>query len=107
MEHSHYFIHYLIPIGRNINFWSKLCNGSDAHLKTKYAMKQTGLCIVSLLGGALMGAAIAMLVTPKTGRQMRDSIRGFIEDELERMRCKCHDGACDCHHESAPTSNAQ
>ena len=54
-------------------------------------MKQTGLCIVTLLGGALMGAAIAMLVTPKTGRQMRDSIRGFIEDEVEKMRCKCND----------------
>ena len=54
-------------------------------------MKQTGLCIVTLLGGALMGAAIAMLVTPKTGRQMRDSIRDFVNDELEKMRCKCND----------------
>ena len=36
-----------------------------------------------------MGAAIAMLVTPKTGRQMRDQIRDFIGDELEKMRCKC------------------
>ena len=43
-------------------------------------MKQSGLCIVSLLGGALMGAAIAMLVTPKSGRQMRDQIRGEFGD---------------------------
>ncbi|MBQ9137666.1 MAG: YtxH domain-containing protein [Alistipes sp.] len=54
-------------------------------------MKQTGLCILTLLGGALMGAAIAMLVTPKTGRQMRDQIRDFINDEMEKMRCKCGD----------------
>ena len=68
-------------------------------------MKQTGLCIVTLLGGALMGAAIAMLVSPKTGRQMRDSIRGFIEDEVERMRCKC--GDAEHTHQAAPTTNVQ
>ena len=66
-------------------------------------MKQTGLCIVTLLGGALMGATIAMLVTPKTGRQMRDSIRGFIEDEVEKMRCKCNDE----HPHQAPNPNLQ
>lgn len=38
-----------------------------------------------------MGAAIAMLVTPKTGRQMRDQIRDFIGDELDKTRCKCGD----------------
>lgn len=54
-------------------------------------MKQTGLCVVSLLGGALIGAAVAMLVTPKTGRQMRDTIRDFITDEMEALRCKCHE----------------
>lgn len=52
-----------------------------------------------------MGAAIAMLVTPKTGRQMRDSIRGFIEDEVERMRCKC--GDAEHTHQAAPTTNVQ
>lgn len=56
-------------------------------------MKQTGLCIVSLLGGALMGAAVAMLVTPKTGRQMRDYLRDLVADEMENLRCKCHDAA--------------
>ena len=55
-------------------------------------MKQTGLCIVTLLGGALMGAAIAMLVTPKTGRQMRDQIRDLINDHIDSVRCKCNDG---------------
>jgi gas vesicle protein len=60
-------------------------------------MKQSGLCIVSLLGGALMGAAIAMLVTPKSGRQMREQIRDFIDEELEKIRCKCSDGCCDTH----------
>ena len=39
-----------------------------------------------------MGAAIAMLVTPKTGRQMRDQIRDFINDHMDSVRCKCNDG---------------
>lgn len=39
----------------------------------------------------MIGAAITMLVTPKTGRQMRDSIRDFVSEELEKMRCKCND----------------
>lgn len=38
-----------------------------------------------------MGAAIAMLVTPKTGRQMRDQIRDFINDHMDSVRCKCND----------------
>lgn len=54
-------------------------------------MKQSGLCIITLLGGAMIGAAITMLVTPKTGRQMRDSIRDFVSEELEKVRCKCGD----------------
>ena len=66
-------------------------------------MKQTGLCIVTLLGGALMGAAIAMLVTPKTGRQMPDSIRGSIEEEVEKTRCKCNEE----HPHQAPNPNLQ
>ncbi len=40
-----------------------------------------------------MGAAVAMLVTPKTGRQMRDYLRDLIADEMESLRCKCHDAA--------------
>lgn len=38
-----------------------------------------------------MGAAVAMLVTPKTGRQMRDYLRDLVADEMESLRCKCHD----------------
>ena len=66
-------------------------------------MKHTGLCIATLWGGAMVGAAIAMLITPKTGRQMRDSIREFVEEEFEKMRCKCHDGQAT----QTPAPNAQ
>ena len=44
-----------------------------------------------------MGAAIAMLVTPKSGRQMREQIRDFIGEELEKIRCKCSDCCSDTH----------
>lgn len=57
-------------------------------------MKHTGLCLVSLLGGALIGATVAMLVTPKTGHQMRDSLRDFLDEHLDGIRCKYHDGEC-------------
>ena len=56
-------------------------------------MKNSGLCLITLFGGALVGAAIAMLVTPKTGQEMRDSIRDFVNKEFERVRCKCGEAA--------------
>jgi hypothetical protein len=81
------------------NIWSMVCYVWGEHLKHNI-MKNSGLCIFTLLGGALMGAAITMLVTPKTGRQMRDTIRDFVNDELEKMRCKCHDA--EHHHDQSP-----
>lgn len=62
-----------------------------AHLKLYTVMKNSGLCLITLFGGALIGAAVAMLVTPKTGQEMRDSIRDFVNHEIERARCKCGD----------------
>ena len=56
-------------------------------------MKNSGLCLLSLLGGALVGAAVTMLVTPKTGREMRDTLREFVNAELEAMRCKCNEAS--------------
>ncbi len=52
-------------------------------------MKNYGLCLFSLLGGAVVGAAVAMLVTPKSGSAMRESIREFVNDELAKMGKRC------------------
>ena len=60
-------------------------------------MKHTGICIGSLLGGMVLGAAVTMLMTPHTGREMRENIREFIEKEIDKVRCKCDEnGNCDC-----------
>lgn len=67
-------------------------------------MKNTGITIVSLVGGMIVGAALAMLFTPQSGPETRKQIKDFIDDEvdkvkreMEKMRCKCdEEGVCDC-----------
>lgn len=44
-------------------------------------------CVVAMLGGAAMGAAVALLLAPCDGKQMREQL-------CEMMRQKCH--ACNC-----------
>ena len=48
-------------------------------------MKNSGICICSLLGGIVIGSVVTLLVTPKTGKEMRDSIRDFGDSELDRV----------------------
>lgn len=56
-------------------------------------MKHSGLCFASLLTGAFVGSAVALLYAPKTGREMRNSIRDFIEKEADKVRCCCESNA--------------
>ena len=67
-------------------------------------MKNTGLCLLSMLSGAVVGAALTVLLTPKSGPEMRDAIRDYVTGELEKVRCKSHDMAH--HHEVSPSDNA-
>ncbi len=60
-------------------------------------MKNTGIAIVSLVGGMIVGSALTMLFAPQTGAETRKQIKDFIEDEIEKVRCKCDEkGNCDC-----------
>lgn len=59
-------------------------------------MKHTSSCILSALGGALAGAAIAMLFTPQSGKELRNKIRNMADDEMSKLRknfksCNCGD----------------
>lgn len=54
-------------------------------------MKNSALCIASILGGALVGAATAMFLTPKSGPEMRETLRDAIDKEMDKVRCRCHD----------------
>jgi hypothetical protein len=55
--------------------------------------RYTGSDIVGALGlGALVGAAIALLYAPKTGRELRDDISRRVEDLRETTRGAGHNG---------------
>ena len=65
-------------------------------------MKNTGIVIVSLVGGMIIGSALTMLFTPQSGPELRQKIKdsideidkvkdklGKVEREIEEARCKC------------------
>lgn len=65
-------------------------------------MKHTS-CFASFLCGSLVGAAIAVLVTPKSGPAMRRDIRDLankgknkLKDEIDKIHCQCDGLDCDC-----------
>lgn len=60
-------------------------------------MKNTGIAIVSLLGGLIVGSALTMLFTPQSGPELRKHLKDFIDEEMEKVRCKCDEkGNCEC-----------
>jgi gas vesicle protein len=62
-------------------------------------MRNSSLCLLSALGGAVLGAAIAMLVTPQSGRELRNKIRAAVNDAAEKIRtvnCDCEGDGCHC-----------
>lgn len=59
-------------------------------------MKQTTLCILSLLGGAVLGSAVALAFAPKTGKEMRGMMRDFLNAELDKWSPANKDVAHSC-----------
>ena len=55
-------------------------------------MKNTSICIISALGGAMLGAAVAMLIAPQSGKELR----GKIHDALDETARRIHDDLCGC-----------
>ena len=45
-----------------------------------------GVAVLSFLTGALVGAAVALLTAPKTGRETREMLVGYGEDLREKAR---------------------
>lgn len=72
-------------------------------------MRHTTICVASLLGGMIIGSALAMLLTPQSGPALRHKIKDLVEEEvdmlkskaeqlqsklqseIEEARCKCND----------------
>ena len=70
-------------------------------------MKHTGICVTSLVGGMIIGSALAMLLTPQSGPELRhklkdmavegidkaknqaDKMQQMIKEQIEQARCKC------------------
>lgn len=59
-------------------------------------MKNTTLCLASMLGGMVLGSALALAFTPKTGEEMRSFVRDFLSDEFAKWHHACKEGACEC-----------
>lgn len=61
-------------------------------------MKNTTLCIFSVLGGMVLGSAVALALAPKTGQEMRSFVRDFLNEEIDKWRSAYKDAipACDC-----------
>lgn len=51
-------------------------------------MKNTGIAIVSLVGGMIIGSALTMLFTPRSGADLRRKIKNSIDDEIDRVKNK-------------------
>lgn len=49
-------------------------------------MKNTGIILASLAGGIAVGAALALLYTPKTGVEMRHKIKDSLNKELAKLK---------------------
>ncbi|MBR4994612.1 MAG: YtxH domain-containing protein [Alistipes sp.] len=54
-------------------------------------MKHSVCTLVSFIGGMLVGSVVTMLVTPQSGPELRSKIRGYVDQEAEKMRCHCED----------------
>ena len=54
-------------------------------------MKNTGIAIVSLVGGLIIGSALTMLYTPQSGPELRRKIKESIDDEIERVKNKLNE----------------
>ena len=51
-------------------------------------MKNTGIAIVSLVGGLIIGSALTMLFTPQSGPELRRKIKDTLDSEIERVKSK-------------------
>ena len=59
-------------------------------------MKQSTLCVLSLIGGAAIGATIALAFAPKTGKEMRGMVRDFLHDEINKWGLGDKVAPCHC-----------
>ncbi|MFI3277675.1 MAG: hypothetical protein SNH28_02645 [Rikenellaceae bacterium] len=60
-------------------------------------MKNSNTLLCSLIGGAILGSALTILLKSKSAASMREKVHGRILSEIEHLRehmCRCKDGDC-------------
>lgn len=55
-------------------------------------VKRDNSVLLSFLAGGVIGAGIALLLAPKTGREMRRELKDFAVDTKENMSAAIHQG---------------
>lgn len=63
-------------------------------------MKNTTLSVLALLGGMVLGSAVALAFTPKTGEEMRGMVRDFLGDEMKKWHESCRQAKAACESEA-------
>lgn len=48
-----------------------------------------------MLGGAILGSALTIFLTPQSGPELRHSLREYFEKEAKKMGCHCHEDSND------------
>lgn len=48
--------------------------------------KAAGVVALAFLAGAAIGAGLSLLLAPKTGEEMRDTIKDFTGDALDKIK---------------------
>lgn len=56
--------------------------------KKSTLMKHSTICAASMLGGMILGAVLAMLLTPQSGPELRHKIKDFVDDEMDKVKTK-------------------
>lgn len=59
-------------------------------------MKQTTICVASLLGGMIIGSALAMLLTPQSGPELRNHLRESFDREIDKVKGEIEKAHCHC-----------
>jgi len=48
--------------------------------------EEAGKDVISFIAGAMLGAGLALLYAPKTGREVREKVSDFTNDAMAKMK---------------------